>query len=143
MANDTVTLTLEIPDGWIDNMILDSDLFRYNCCGYWLRGTAFSEDTWLVWEHDDTRMPHIHESEIEAAFLSFEGANIGRFSAACEVARSLGYDSVKFFMIDRAVAAKIYGECVKLYGMKEAASADMAELDCATQMALLGEIRYG
>lgn len=132
----TVTLTLEIPKDWIDGFIMTTDLFRTNAAGYWAYGLAYDRSgAWLVWEHDDRRMPSEHMDQIADAFEG-KGAILGRFSKACEVASSLGYDRSKFYLIDRAVAGKIYAECVRAYGVNDADCADASQLDYAVQRAL-------
>lgn len=121
----TVTITLEVPEEWINEMVLNVDVFRTNVCGYWAYGVEHDEDLgWLIWE--DLDKPQALGQHDAAIYAWRKGIDL----PAC------------YYRFDRQLAIDAFGWFVRLYG-ESPDNADATALDRAIQHALWGEERYG
>lgn len=156
-----VSLSLTVPEGWIEGFILTTDLFRYNAIGYWAHGFAWGKDRWIIVEHNDELPPprRLDDAVCDAIL------NV-RWGDALAVARILDatlpvwsdptrdkagpllVSPSRVHFMARKDAARVYAQAVRLYGEREAASVDASQLDVAVQYALGvvnldGSAKYG
>lgn len=122
MANLQVTVNPE----WTDYVTQEVDIFLTTYCGYWMRGMENDPALgWLVFEHGEEMSPNKTPPKVMAAWR--EGGPLPE----------------KWYRIDKAAAEKAWLEGVKRSGQDWYENGDAVAYDCALQMALLGEIRYG
>lgn len=120
----TVTLIVEVPEYWIDDMVLNVDVFRTTACGYWARGLEYDEELgWLVWEVLESSTAHTDHSE--ALYAWRKGEKL----------------PPNYHCFDRQLAIDAFGQLVLLRG--QGPVPDARETDCAIQRVLFGEERYG
>lgn len=127
----TVTIDVTVDPEWIDYITQNPDIFMRDYCGYWMYGMERDKELgWLAHEHDETR-------------------------TTTQVARSPEYNQIvadwragkplpeSWYRLDKAACVKAWAEGVKIYGVDWYENGDANTYDCAIQMALLGELRYG
>lgn len=124
----TVTFDVEIDQDWIGFFTRYNDLFSRNYCGYWLRLIkSDAKRGMLAWEddeqHDFDKEPDRREAL--AAWRAGKPLPKGWHALTAET------------------AVKAWTEGVKRWGVDWYEHGDATRYDVVTQMALLGEIRYG
>lgn len=123
-----VTVTVTVDEDWIEFLTKHPDIFGRDYCGYWLRGVEHDDERgWLVWEDDEEHRKGDEPGAAEAV-------------AAWQAGEALPEG---WYRLDRALAIKAWGEGVKRSGVDWYENGDGVAYDCAVQMALLGEVRYG
>lgn len=128
MSTITTTLTLAVPQFWIDYVTRDSDVFGLTShCGYWAYGAHRTPAGWLVY------VPAIEGSRPSAEDTQAERcAWKGNHPAA-----------PNWYRWDRAFAIRVYAEGVRHYGEPKFANWDGPMADYAIQQALFGKQVYG
>jgi hypothetical protein len=107
-----------------------SDVFDHNTCGYWMRGMDWNKARgWLAWESGDEDADPTDAEQAEAARAWAAGQPL----------------PAGWFALDRAAAYKAVEAGIKRNGWPAFCdgTADAADYDCAIQIALLGEVKYG
>lgn len=126
-----LTLDVDVPEDWVVDFFLNSDLFSRSYCGYWLRGMVrYRDGSWLAFEHGDDAPPGVVP-------LAVRRAN----RAGAELPQG-------WHRLDRTAAVRAYLEGVKRWGVEWYTGrgehrADSTSYDVVVQLALLGEVRYG
>lgn len=143
----SVTLDIDVDDGWIEFCTKETDLFLNYHIGYWGHGVRPTgrKNAWLVWEgEEDPRLADLL-AKGEISFLNQLS------DKACKLLHKTAQDAVKngtplpqyYHLLDAAAAGKAWAEGVKKYGLDWYENADSNVYDCVVQLALLGEIKYG
>jgi hypothetical protein len=125
----TVAVTLPVDPKWIRHLTQTRDIFaKPHASGYWLR----------FMDHDPElgHLAYEYEGDTDPSALIAEIVNGWRFFLTKPL-------PPRWHRIDRDVALRTWGEAVKLYGENWYEEVDGVKMDCALQMALLGELRYG
>jgi hypothetical protein len=113
-----VTIEVPVDESRVDFCTKYNDLFRTDHCGYWAFGVAL--------DGGEAHRPTEEES------------------VAAETAHEKGEPLPEhWFALTRETAIKAFGEGVKRGGAFWYDDTDASDYDCAVQMALLGEIKYG
>lgn len=128
-AAATVSVEIPVDESWVEFCVKFNDMFLTSHSGYWAYGVALEgkEGGWLVFEQGaEDRRPTDEEEDTALA--------------AHEAGKPL---PEHWFLLDRAMAVKAFGEGFKRRGALWYEDGDASDYDCALQMAMLGEIRYG
>lgn len=133
MTKVEVTLSLEVPNNWIEFVTKDSDIFMTNYCGYWIFGMEQDDKLgWLCYQHDEGRS--IHEVVAHPEYESV----VTQWRAGQPLPE-------KWHRLDRPAAIKAWVEGVKLWGAAwyDLPATDASSYDEVVQLALLGDVIYG
>ncbi len=131
-----IEFSVEVPDeDWIKYLTQYNDIFGYTYyAGYWLRSVEWnSTQGHLCFEHQEKYHEGKEPNRKEA---------IKTWKSSPNAPLPQGWHR-----LDAAMAIKAYAEAVKMWGVEwmEVGSEhnDGAGYECAVQMAMLGEIKYG
>lgn len=117
---------------WINDFVLDGDLFRTSYCGYWAYRLDVSRDT----NGKCVLLYEISDESIDYAELDHQPA-IEAFNSGKPLPEG-------YHVLNREVGERAYFEGVKLWGLDWLDTVgDSNTYDTAIQHALLGEARYG
>jgi hypothetical protein len=130
----------KLMDGFVDDFVLNVDLYATPYCGYWLRGMGMIDDKrWLAVDmigacQDPNGksmvvdLSVLDEQEEEIAILALKGEPLPK----------------SWFVIDRTVGEKAYAIGERRWGERWLAEkGDGTTYDLVVQEALLGETFYG
>jgi hypothetical protein len=122
----TITVNAEERETFINDVVLNVDLFMRGYCGYWLFGAHWDakKRERLVFECDDDPPPT--DSQVRKVLKQY---------------RADGSLPERWFILNRAVAERAYSFLVARIGAED--TGDASDYDVAVQRALLGEVRYG
>lgn len=125
---------VEVPvENWIDYLTQHNDIFGTTYyCGYWMRSVEWNaEQGHLCFEHEDTYHDGKEPNRAKAVKAWLDGPSTPLPKG--------------WYRLDGQMAIKAYIEAVKMWGVHwmDGDHNDGPGYDCAVQMAMLGEVKYG
>lgn len=128
MSTLTTTLSLVIPQSWVDYVTRDTAVFgRPHQCGYWAYGAYHTPAGWLVYV-PAAEGSRPSEEDTQAERRAWKGNHPA---------------APNWYRWDRAFALRAYVEGVRFFGEPKFSEWDGPMADYAIQQALFGKQVYG